>query len=111
MNYTVMRSILLLLNFLSLAFALNGSIAPTSAPTVTPWGGCVDPSGSNSDPKIYIGKPAYVCIQLSNTTDWTTGVAYRRMSFSPKADQYSRFTVPQCTFLPFCFVDAADRCF
>ncbi|GKZ01192.1 hypothetical protein MPSEU_001070600 [Mayamaea pseudoterrestris] len=74
------------------------SVTPTetSSPTATPWGGCVNPNveDSDGDVKVTIGKPTYVCLNIANTSDWTSGVSYQRVSLSPKADQYSRLRVP-----------------
>ena len=46
--------------------------------------------------KVTIGKPTYVCMNVANSADWTAGVQYQRLSFSPKADQYSRLRIPDC---------------
>jgi hypothetical protein len=77
------------------------SLLPTTsaAPTVTGWGGCYDPApgskgGSN---KVTIGSKTTVCLQLGNGDNWAGGVEYIRLTLQPKADEYSRFFVPDCT--------------
>ena len=78
----------------------NPSEAPTNtmSPTATPWGGCVNPNVEDSDGKdvVAIGATTYVCLNIANTSDWTSGVSYQRVSFNPKADQYSRLSIPGC---------------
>ena len=59
------------------------------------WGGC---DGSDSS-VVAIGDPTRVCLQIANGTAWNQGVGYIRPSFEPKADQYSRFHIPNCTFM------------
>lgn len=74
--------------------AQEDTLAPTSAPTATPWGGCVDPL--NPGAKVEIGKETTVCLVLGDGTDWSAERSYLRLNFQPKADAYSRFHVPQC---------------
>ena len=69
------------------------TVAPTSAPTAG-WGGCGDPS--DPDAKVEIGKATTICLVLGAGTDWSAELSYLRLNFKPKADQYSRFHVPQC---------------
>lgn len=72
----------------------TGTAAPTVAPTSTPWGGCVDPS--NRGAKVTIGERTTVCLVIANGVDWQEERKYIRLNFRPIADQYSRFTVPDC---------------
>jgi len=59
------------------------------------WGGCVNPSGSGSS-EVTIGQTTFVCLQIGNSEQWNAGVNYIRLSFSPIADEYSRFHIPNC---------------
>jgi hypothetical protein len=67
---------------------------PTSAPTAKPWGGCVDLA--DPEAKVEIGKETTVCLVLGDGADWSKERSYLRLNFKPKADEYSRFHVPQC---------------
>lgn len=59
------------------------------------WQGCVDPEKPKN--KIRVAQKTRVCFSISNTTNWSAGVAYTRASFEPQADVYSRFHIPNCT--------------
>ena len=65
---------------------------PTASPTGTPWEGCVNPT--NPDQKVTIGDPTYLCLILADDVNWNNQVNYLRLTFSPIADEYSRFVVP-----------------
>ena len=65
--------------------------AQAPATTASSWGGC------GSDGVVAIGDPTRVCLQIANGTAWNLGVRYIRPSFEPKADEYSRFHIPNCT--------------
>jgi hypothetical protein len=77
------------------------SLFPTTSttPTVAGWTGCYDPDpgkGGASN-KVTIGSKTTVCLQLGNGDDWAEGVEYIRLTLQPKADEYTRFFVPDCT--------------
>lgn len=71
--------------------------APPPASPATPsgpsWSGCVSPDGASQ--LVTIGKPTTICLVLSNNGDWSSETNYMRLNFSPIADQYSRFHVPE----------------
>ncbi len=67
--------------------------APAPNPTSTSWGGCVDPAKGYQP--VTIGEPTTICLVLASDGDWSTAVDYMRLNFSPTADDYSRFRVPQ----------------
>lgn len=61
------------------------------------WGGCVSPAeDADDDGLVTIGKKTYVCLNVANSSDWTAGVSYQRLSLAPQADQYSRLRIPGC---------------
>lgn len=73
-----------------------GDAPPPASPATssgTSWGGCVSPE-TGFEP-VTIGKRTTICLVLSNNGDWSTETDYVRLNFSPIADQYSRFHVPQ----------------
>lgn len=89
------------------ALGQTPSVAPTDtmSPTAVPWGGCVNPNeDADGDDKVTIGQTTYVCLNIANTSDWTSGVSYQRVSLNPKADQYSRLRVPGCKYQPLEFI-------
>jgi hypothetical protein len=93
------------------AKAQNPTRSPTRAPstpepTVVGWGGCVDPDGSNK--KVTIGEKTTVCLQLGNGNNWAAGTEYIRLAFQPKADEYTRFFVPQCTYCIYRIITAVQ---
>jgi hypothetical protein len=97
MRISCLFAALLLLSFAEAQTDPSPAPTDTLSPTAIPWGGCVDPNeDADGDATVTIGKNTYVCLNIANTSDWTSGVAYQRVSFSPKADQYSRLTVPGC---------------
>eukprot|EP00558_Chaetoceros_sp_UNC1202_P007875 CAMPEP_0197246124 /NCGR_PEP_ID=MMETSP1429-20130617/10680_1 /TAXON_ID=49237 /ORGANISM="Chaetoceros sp., Strain UNC1202" /LENGTH=239 /DNA_ID=CAMNT_0042706729 /DNA_START=18 /DNA_END=737 /DNA_ORIENTATION=+ len=55
------------------------------------WGGCSVAEGKSSVVKRKKTTP--VCLTVGGDEDWGTGVDYKRFSFAPKADEYSRFTI------------------
>lgn len=57
------------------------------------WGGC------GADTKVKIGSPMLLCLHVAKGTDWSDGVDFIRLAFNPKADEYSRFHVPNCKFV------------
>ena len=73
-------------------------IATTTLAQNDPWPGCVTTSESLSgDARIQIDEPTKVCWNIGNSNDWGEGVQYLRTSFEPKADEYSKLHIPQCT--------------
>ena len=64
-----------------------------ATPSGTSWSGCVSPEGGFQP--VTIGKPTTICLVLSNNGDWSSETNYMRLNFSPIADQYSRFHVPE----------------
>lgn len=72
--------------------------APTSlAPTEAPWSGCVllDPNGNpEEDARVTIGEATPICLTLGPGGSWSARVSYLRWMFTPKADEYSRFRIP-----------------
>jgi len=66
--------------------------APTSAPTEENWTGCIDPNDPGA--LVTIGDPTPICLIVSDGTDWSEDRQYFRLLFQPKADEYSRFRVP-----------------
>ena len=86
-------SSLLLLCLSAIASAQETStVAPTPAPAQ--WAGCFDETT-----RIKIGEPMFLCLHVANGINWADGVDYVRLTFSPNADEYSRFHVPNCTWL------------
>ncbi len=73
---------------------------PSMRPTIHPkWVGCV---GDASIPLlIERGQPTVVCMSLGPSGDWSKGANVVRYSFTPLADQYSRFTIPGCMYPSF----------
>jgi len=68
-------------------------VPPPAISTSTSWGGCVDPVKGYQP--VTIGEPTTICLVLASDGDWSTAVDYMRLNFSPTADDYSRFRVPQ----------------
>lgn len=66
------------------------------------WGGCEDPVDGAK--KVTIGEKTTVCLTIADGTNWTESRQYIRVNFQPIADEYSRFAIPQCTFLFSCFL-------
>ena len=66
----------------------------TASPTVVGWGGCVDENNPNA--KVTIGQPTTICLVVADGVDWSVSRTYLRLTFHLKADQYSRFHVPNC---------------
>lgn len=111
---TTLLLILLFTPFLALPVASQGGVAPGSAGVTSPadvtagapgpapisseasgpsWSGCVDPEKGFQP--VTIGKPTMICLVLSNNGDWSSETDYMRLNFSPIADVYSRFHVPE----------------
>ena len=60
------------------------------------WGGCISSTSTEEDLVQKDAKTA-VCLTIGeNIGDWAGGIEYRRLSFAPMADDYSRFTVQGC---------------
>lgn len=73
----------------------------TAAPTEEGWGGCIDPTLSPDDNLVRLGKKTTICLVLSSSAEWNIpppSATTLRLSFQPKADEYSRFHVPECEF-------------
>ena len=85
-----------------LSWALFMAIASVAVAQDTPgfalgddedvWGGCVD--YNRPDALVTIGEPSAVCLVIGDGADWSTRRTYMRLHFLPKADEYSRFHVP-----------------
>lgn len=57
------------------------------------WEGCVTEYGDNNN-LVKSNVKTGVCLTVGeNVKDWGTGVNYKRYSFAPRADDYSRFVV------------------
>jgi hypothetical protein len=59
------------------------------------WTGCVDPRNPTNS-RVKIGDPTPVCLTVGPGGSWSRGVPYIRWMFTPKADEYSRFRIPNC---------------
>lgn len=64
--------------------------------TTDAWGGCVFPNDPDASTDVKIGDPTPVCITVGPGGSWAAGVPYVRWVFTPKADQYSYFRIPDC---------------
>jgi hypothetical protein len=64
----------------------------------TGWSGCVNPNEPDKPEVLQIGKAHTICITLGQGGNWATGVTYGRYTWRPKADEYSRFHIPNCTY-------------
>ena len=63
------------------------------------WTGCINQSLNKNQNLVRIQQPSRVCLSIANDTNWNSGsTSYIRASFEPKADEYSRFHIPNCTF-------------
>ena len=71
--------------------------------TTVSWGGCEDPVKGAQ--KVTIGDKTTICLTISDGSNWSESRQYIRLNFQPIADEYSRFVVPNCTFV---FVDAGS---
>lgn len=54
--------------------------------------GCFDPV--SGERKVTLGEPHFLCLMIGAGDDWSSGIDYIRLTFSPEADEYSRFHVP-----------------
>jgi len=45
---------------------------------------------------IVIGESSTICFHIANKNNWADGINYVRLSFAPKADEYSRLHIPNC---------------
>ena len=59
------------------------------------WSGCYGSGGGPSD-RIKVGDPMFLCLHVASGRDWSAGAKFIRLSFSPKADEYSRLHIPNC---------------
>lgn len=59
------------------------------------WNGCYD-IAKDPDTKLKKNKSTQICFSTGPGGDWGMGVQYKRYSFQPDADEYSKFTVPGC---------------
>jgi hypothetical protein len=76
---------------------------PCHAQEDDPWVGCINPAMNRNQNLIRIQQPTRICLSIANDTNWNTGsTSYLRASFEPKADVYSRFHIPNCTYLCVC---------
>ena len=62
------------------------------------WDGCYDVNRN----LIKKGSPMFLCLHMANGINWSEGVDFIRLSFSPDVDEYSRLHVPNCTFAVLC---------
>lgn len=85
----------LLAIFVSFAAAQNS----TSNSTTDGWGGCVFPNDPTKSTDVKIGEPTPICITVGPGGSWAAGVPYIRWVFTPVADQYSYFRIPDCEFI------------
>jgi hypothetical protein len=83
--------ICLLASFVCLSAAQQNSTNSTDG-----WGGCVFPSNPEKPTEVKIGQPTPVCITVGPGGSWAAGVPYVRWVFTPIADQYSYFRIPDC---------------
>jgi hypothetical protein len=100
----------LLSPFLILAWLCTSTLAqePTAAPsssqapTIPEWNGCINPNDvGNLDQKVIAGEMTWICLVLSNSANWNEqNVQYIRLTFQPTADEFSRFFVPVCKWIP-----------
>ena len=82
---------------LFLLFSFTGIRADDTTPVAavdSGWPGCYG-TGGNAE-KIKIGAPMFLCLHIGSGLDWSEGIKYIRLSFSPKADEYSRLHIPNC---------------
>lgn len=56
------------------------------------WTGCGP--FENEDERLSVGESTVVCMHVANDLNWVNNVNYLRLSFQPRADEYSRFHVP-----------------
>lgn len=97
-----MKFLLLLLSFLVTSFVRaddpgSTTVAPTLAPQQDDtWAGCWGAGGSSN--RIKIGSPMFLCLHVGNNRNWTDSAEFIRLSFSPKADEYSRLHVANCKY-------------
>jgi len=80
--------------FLLCCIALVLPFAATQ--NTTAWGGCVFPDNLDRPTQVKIGDATPVCITVGPGGSWAAGVPYVRWVFTPKADQYSYFRIPDC---------------
>jgi len=74
----------------------RSSKKPTIRPTRHPkWGGCVAEGIPFS---IQKNVETLVCITLGPLGNWNQGANVTRYTFIPIADDYSKFTIPGCTY-------------
>lgn len=83
----MLRRVLSFLLFVPLVAAQN---------TTDAWEGCNFPSDTNRSTEVKIGEPTPVCITIGPGGSWAAGVKYVRWLFTPKADMYSYFSIPNC---------------
>ena len=91
------------LSFLLFLLTTNNSLPTARAQdnSTAIWTeGCFGNGGSGE--VIKIGQPMFLCLHVANNKDWSSGAKFLRVSFQPKADEYSRFHVPncECSLLP-----------
>ena len=98
-----MKFLLLLLSFIATSLVRADDPGSTTlAPTLAPqekddtWAGCWGAGGSSN--RIKIGSPMFLCLHVGNNRNWTDSAQFIRLSFSPKADEYSRLHVPNCKY-------------
>jgi len=78
--------------------SIKNTKIPTLRPTIhTKWGGCTGDASVGTT--IQRGAATVVCMTIGPSGDWSSGAKVVRYSFTPTADQFSRFTIPGCTFV------------
>lgn len=61
------------------------------------WSGCVNINlPKDQQNLVAIDQQTIVCLSIGNRINWSTGAQYVRVNFSPTADEYSRFHIPNC---------------
>mmetsp|Transcript_2902 Transcript_2902/g.4244 ORF Transcript_2902/g.4244 Transcript_2902/m.4244 type:complete len:89 (-) Transcript_2902:643-909(-) len=66
-------------------------------PVFGQWSGCIDPG--NPGAPVTQGTPTTVCVVLGPDRDWSLGGSYLRYNFKPIADEYSRYSIPNCKYV------------
>jgi hypothetical protein len=87
-------------NWIPLLFLsfLCATAQDSDSTTATPsgWGGCINPEDPTASTLVEIGQPTAICLTIGQGGNWADGVPYLRFIFTPKADVYSKFEIPNC---------------
>lgn len=93
--------VLFLLSFLVCCATITTAQDPTPAPNSngsSAWTGCINPDDPTASTLVRIGQPTAICLTIGPGGNWASGVNYLRFIFTPKADVYSKFVIPNCTY-------------